>query len=407
MDLSSPPIPLDELDLDPRITWVMHCAEGPVPRHAAAAVAAFLNQETRPWTLDWERDFLGLPRRVREQAGMLLGARPGDFTLTGTTTGALTLVAQGLDWQEGGEVLVPLGEFPANAWPWKVLARHGVSLRQVPLWDGHRAGGEALESIPPPPQVDPEARLLDAIGPATRLLSVSWVRFQDGLTLDLARLAAGCRERGVILVVDGIQGAGTRTIDLSRLDGVGAFATGGHKGLLAPQGLGLLWTRDELRRRLTPPGGWLSVEDATDFDRPSTDLDRDFEPGGHRLELGVPNLVGCAALAESLDVLNRAGVERIEAWVGRLRGSLLERLEQVGRWQAEARRLQALDREGRLSSIVALHGAGPAELSARLAQGKERGIHASVREGYLRIAFHGWHAEIDLERLVDWLAGTA
>jgi selenocysteine lyase/cysteine desulfurase len=399
--LSIPPLSPDLFDLDPSILWVMHCAEGPVPRAAAAAAAAFLEREKRPWEVSWEGDFVGLPRQAREQAARLLGARAEDITLTGTTTGGLARIAQGLPWEPGDEVVLPLGEFPANAWPWLALAGRGVTVRQVPLWDGHRAGAAAWDSAPPPPGVDPEERLLAALGPRTRLLSVSWVRFQDGLRLDLARLAAGCRERRVRLVVDGIQGTGTLVPAVGGLD---AFACGGHKGLLAPQGLGFLWTAEELRRELSPPGGWLSVEDATDFSRPSTDFDRDFQRDGSRLEHGVPNLLGCAALAASLATLNEAGVERIEGHGARLQGLLLARLA-GSPWAAEAARLGALWEGGRLGSILALHhgGRGAYALQAVLRQGFECGIHASIREGYLRIALHGWHTDADVERLARWL----
>jgi cysteine desulfurase / selenocysteine lyase len=406
--MPTPPLDPARFDLDPSRLWVMHCAEGPVPKPAAEALLEFLFRETRPWTVRWVEDFRGLPERVRRETGRLLGGSPADVTLTSTTTGGLALVAQGFPWRDGDEVLTPLGEFPANAWPWLALAPRGVRLREVPLWGGHAAGADAWRSTPPPVDADPESRLLDAVTPQTRLMAVSWVRFQDGLRLDLERLAAGCRERGVPLVVDGIQGAGTLPLSLDDLPGVVAFATGGHKGLLAPQGLGVLWTEEGFRHELAPPGGWLSVEDARDFDRPSTDLERDFSPDGERLEMGVPNLLGCAALGESLAMLNDAGPETIARHVQGLQTELLDRLEESGaRWlgDGEGERLRGLLEQDRLGSILSFHhrGSGLQAMNRALKSGQERGIYASVREGYLRIALHGWHHRGDLGRLVAWL----
>lgn len=388
---------------DDPVLWVMHCSEGPVPRVAARAVEEILAKEVRPWQMRWEEDFQGLPRRVRVAAAPVLGCRAEDLTLTGTTSSGLVTVAQGYPWKPGDEVVIPLGEFPSNAWPWLVLADRGVRLRQVPLWTGHEAGTGAWSSAPPTVDTEPEERLLEALGPETKILSVSWVRFQDGLELDLPRLADGCRQRGVDLVVDGIQGAGTRPVSMS---GLAAFATGAHKGLLAPQGLGLLWTDPELRRRLTPPGGWLSVEDATNFERPSTDFDRGWSEGGDALELGVPNLLGCAALEASLELLGEAGTTAIARHVDHLQQLFLGDLHEIATWRREAHRLEALRRAGRLGSILSLHhgGRGPRELEALMNGGFERGIYSSVREGYLRIAFHGWHCSQDVERLLRWLA---
>lgn len=406
MSFAHPPLPLDAFDLDPEILWIMHCAEGPVPRAAARAVQEFLPRETRPWELRWEEDFLHLPNATRDQAAYLLGARREDVALTPTTSTGLVSIAQGFPWSTGDEVISPLGEFPSNAWPWLALAHRGVTWREVPLWEGHRAGQDAWESTPPPANVDPEARLLEALGPQTRMLALSWVRFQDGLCLDLERLARGCRENEVALVVDGIQGAGTLPVPLA---GVDAFVAGGHKGLLAPQGLGLLWTSEEFRIHLAPTGTWLAVEDGTDFARPSTDFERGWLDDGRCFDQGVPNLIACAALHESLRLLAETGVETIAQHVTHLRRRLLTGLAEIYHWWDETHRLTALETGGRLGPIVALHhGRGQGQegqqaLEELLQEGLRRGIHASVREGYLRLAFHGWHGEEDVDRVLEWL----
>ncbi len=399
------PLPRYLFDLEPGLLWVMHCAEGPVPRASVTAAVSFLVKEAQPWKMAWNEDFQGLPTEVKAEAAAIVGADSNDITPTPTTSSGLITVAQGFAWQMGDDVVAPLGEFPTNAWPWLALGPRGVAFREVPLWDGHTSGRTAWGSAPPPPDADPEARLLAAIGPRTRVLAVSWVRFQDGLKLDLGRLGEGCRARGVALVVDGIQGAGTVPIALPDT-GASAFATGGHKGLLAPQGLGFLWTDPTFRARLSPPGGWLSVEDATDFARPTTDFGRRFVDSGTALEQGVPNLLGMAALANSLRTLRAAGVPAIAAHVAQLQRRFLDRLERLPAWCAEARRLTGLLDRDRLGSILALHHGrrGEEGLQRILERGFELGIYASVREGYLRIALHGWHDDADLDRLVDWLA---
>jgi len=325
-----------------------------------------------------------------------------DVSLVATTSEGLQRVAMGFPWQPGDEVVAALGEFPSNAWPWKAQAQRGVTVREVALWEGHLAGPDAWRSAPPTPEADPEGRLLAALGPSTKVLTVSWVRFQDGLKLDLARLAAGCAHRGVALVVDAIQGAGT--VPVPPLEGVAALACGGHKGLLAPQGLGLLWTDPAFRARLVPGGSWLSVEGAADFARPSTDFDRDWVGSGERLEAGVPNLLGCAALSESLHLINAVGTEAIQAHVKKLQRRLLSRLE-GSPWGEEAARLQALMEADRLGAILGFHhrGLGLEGLQALLHKGMRGGVFASAREGYLRVAFHGFHTEADADRVLAWM----
>ena len=396
--------PLDRalFSLDPEVLWIMHCAEAPVPKPAVEASRSFLEKELRPWKLS-PQDWLEPLQQARSVAARLLGAEASDVTLTAGTSAGLTTLAQSFPWQAGDEVVAPLGEFPSNVWPWKALAARGVGFREVALWDGHRSGADALLSAPPTVDSRPEARLLEALGPRTRVLTVSWVRFQDGLRLDLQKLARGCAERGVWLVVDGIQGAGTLPVDLS---GVAAFATGVHKGLMAPQGLGLLWTSPELRERLNPMGSWLSVEAGAGF----SDLNRKWVTDGRKLEHSTPNSLSLSALAVSLQLLCDAGPARIAEHVSALQAALLERLSRSGAWGAELERLRELRERARIGSILALHhqGRGAESLQALLQAGFERGVYASVREGYLRIALHGWHGEEDVGRVAEWLmAGPA
>jgi selenocysteine lyase/cysteine desulfurase len=399
--MSHPPLNPALFQLDEAHLWVAHCSEGPVPTAALQAVQAFMHKELRPWEVRWEEDFQGIPEATRREAAALIGGRPEDISLSPSTSSGLVAVAQGFPWQPGDEVLAPLGEFPSNAWPWLALQPRGVSFREVPLWAGHRAGTEAWASSPPALDADPEARLIEALGPRTRILALSWVRFQDGLRLDLQRLGAACAKRGVHLVVDGIQAAGTLPLDL---EGLAAFATGGHKGLLAPQGMGFLWTVPAFRRSLTPSGTWLAVAEATDFSRPSTDFDRAWLTDGRVLEPGGPNLLHTTALLESLRLIQGVGVPAIAAHVASLQAGLLEALRDSP-WTAECTRLGGLLGAGRLGSILAFHhgGGGPAHLEALLKAGFRRGIFASVREGYLRVAFHGFHTEVDVARVAAWL----
>ncbi len=404
--MSAPPLNPGLFHLDPFHLWVMHCSEGPVPRSVVKGVRDWLHKELWPWEVQWKEDALALPEATRRAGAAVLRCHSEDLSLTPTTSSGLVTIAQGYPWRAGDEVLVPLGEFPSNVYPWKALESRGVSFREVGIWKGQLAGARAWESLPPPSGEDFEARILKSLGLRTRMVALSWVRFQDGLKLDLARLGAACAERGVHLVVDGIQGAGTAIPDLQQ---VSAFSSGGHKGLLAPQGLGFLWTHPDFRPLLLPSGTWLSVEGGTDFARATTDHARAWLEDGRRLEPGSPNLMACSGLRESLEVLRGPGVEAIAAHIRRLQDQLLGALKAIPAWREEAYRLRDLLEQDRLGSILSLHhgGRGPEVMQELLERGLNQGIYASVREGYLRIAFHGWHEEGDIPRIAGWLSGTA
>lgn len=402
-DPSTPPFAAEAFDLQDKV-YCLHCAEGPVPRTTAAAVRALMEKELRPWEMDWKGDALGIPARARRGAAALVGMKEEDISLTSSTSAGLQAVAMGFPWEEGDEVLAPLGEFPSNVWPWKALARRGVSFREVRIFSGHRSGAETLASAAPGAESDSEARILAALSRKTRILALSWVRFQDGLKLDLARLGQACQERGVHLVVDGIQGAGVQLPDLRWAS---AFATGSHKGLLAPQGAGFLWTSPALRAVLQPMGTWLGVVDGDNFARPSTDFHREWLADGRALEPGGPAVLAALAIATSMETILDAGLDGLTAHVHALQGRFLEGLAEMPDWRSEALRLERLRVEGRMGPLLALHhrGADEGGLLALMRAGMKAGIFTSVREGYLRLAFHGWHTPADVERLLGWIGG--
>ncbi len=88
-----------------------------------------------------------------------------------------------------------------------------------------------------------------------------------------------------------------------------------------------------------------------------------------------------------------------------LQRALLDALD-GGPFAADIPRLRGLLDAGRTGSILAFHHGdrGPAFLSDLVRSAHARGIYATVREGYLRVALHGWHDEEDVGRLADWLS---
>jgi len=393
----APLISRDLFDMPPIVQWFSHCKDGPLPRASADAVRALMVSELRPWDVRWNEDFLDVQRSLREIGATLLGVDAQDISLVTCTSTGLEVVALGYAWQAGDEVVIPAGEFPSNRLPWLALAGKGVTCTEVAMW----AGQLAQPTVAPDAQIEPEQRLLDAITPRTRVMAVSWVRYQDGIRLDLEKLGRGCRARGVHLVVDGIQGAGTVA---TSFEGVSAFASGGHKGLLGMQGQGLLWTERSFRQQLVPLGTWLSAPD--DFSQSGAQAQNDapWASDGRRLEAGSPSIVSCAALASSIRLLvESGGAVKLQAHIAGLQRALLAALAPNPAWAAEARRLDELLSAGRLGSILSF--AVPAERCERLLRAADaQGISTSTREGYLRIALHGWHDASDIERCAAWLS---
>ncbi len=76
--------------------------------------------------------------------------------------------------------------------------------------------------------------------------------FHAGQRHDIGSIGRLCRDKGIYLVVDAMQSVGVLPVDVKKL-GVSVLAAGCHKGLLVPQGLGLLYVKDERSRSSNPP----------------------------------------------------------------------------------------------------------------------------------------------------------
>ena len=188
--------------------------------------------------------------RTRGLVAELINGRAGNVAFTLNTSTGLSLVANGIDWSAGDNIVAPADEFPSNFYPWTQLRRHGVELREVAMIDG-RADLDLL------------AALIDA---NTKVVAVSAVQYTSGYRYDLGRLGELCRPHDALLVVDGTQAAGAMVIDADAA-GLDAFVVSAHKWMNGPLGVGFVHFSDRAMDRLHPSTvGWLSVEQPYDFD---------------------------------------------------------------------------------------------------------------------------------------------
>ncbi|MFD6157108.1 aminotransferase class V-fold PLP-dependent enzyme [Nocardia sp. NPDC060256] len=363
-----------------RWAYLNHAGISPMPQ---PSVDAMLRRATEV-SLDGELTYATHSaeiERVRSSAGRLMGVPSTDVAFVKNTTTGLGMIANGLEWAPGDRVLVPDLEFPSTLYPWLALADRGVLVDRVqPEGPGGRLTVEAFAD-----------RIQD--GPPPKLVVTSWVQFGRGWRVDLAELGRACREVGALLCADVIQGLGVLPAELAHW-GVDFAMADGHKWLLGPEGCGVLYVRGsqlELLRPLEP--GWNSVAHREDWDN----LELVFDDTARRLEGGMPNVTGIAALGSSIDLLHAAGIPAIWSHVDRLCDLVCDGLTSIG-----ATVLSDRSADGR-SGIVAVHLDGPPiPLLAKRLQAE--GIAVSARAGGLRISPHGYNNDEDIERLVDTVA---
>jgi selenocysteine lyase/cysteine desulfurase len=165
-----------------------------------------------------------------------------------------------------------------------------------------------------------------ALTARTRLVAVSSAQYASGAVTDLAALGALCRERGVLLCVDGIQTLGALPIDVKAM-GVHFLAADSHKWLLGMSGIGGLFVDAAVLERIRPVlVGWKSTIGAWDFDRARFAL----RPSARKLEEGSPAYGLIAGLDAAIGLLEEVGVPAIDRRVRALTARLAESLCRLG-----------------------------------------------------------------------------
>jgi cysteine desulfurase / selenocysteine lyase len=278
--------------LDPEIIYLNHAAVAPLPINTSRAVQEFV-AECSLYGAQYYPRWLKIEQELREMLAALINAPSSkDISLLKSTSEGLSVIAYGLEWSHGDNIVSIAQEFPSNRIVWESLSRtYGVELRFLDLNMSN----------------DPEGDLIELCDENTRLITVSSVQYIDGLRLDLERIGKHANANNILFCVDAIQSLGALPFDVQAC-GADFVVADGHKWMFGPEGLALFYTNESVRYRLNlQQFGWHMVQDPSDFER----SDWAISPTGTRFECGSPNMLGIHALHASISIINEIGLETI------------------------------------------------------------------------------------------------
>jgi selenocysteine lyase/cysteine desulfurase len=354
--------------------YLNNASTGPLPERALRAIRDFDERRAAPHRLSDDLQFATLARG-RELVARLIGADVGEIALAVNTSYGINLAAFALPLGAGDVVLTPDREFPANVYPWMQLARaRGVIYRRVPTCDG---------------AVDEEALHRELEDPAVRAVSVSWVGFASGYTVDLEAIGRACRARGAFFIVDAIQGLGPLNLDVRGCH-VDMLACGAQKWLLSPWGTGFVYVRRELIADLDPNVvSWMAVKGSDDFRR-LVDYDLTWRDDARRFEFITLPFQDFAGMNASLELIHELGPSAIAQYVASL-------VDIIVLWAASQRDVELVTPSvpRHRAGIVSLRMANAAAVSAAL---KTAGVSHSLREGAIRLSPHFYNTREELRR---------
>lgn len=240
---------------------------------------------------------------ARRNCASLLGVTHArNLLFQPSCTAGCNLMLKGL-FKPGDRVVVGSMEHNAVARPLAHLARQGVELEVV--------------KADPTGFVDPDDVERAVCAAPTRAVVCLHASNLTGTIQPIGDLADIAHEHGAVMLVDGAQGAGHLDIDVTAL-GVDAYATSGHKGLLGPQGVGLLYLAPELDVEPQIEGG-TGGGGSESPNMPAERPDR-YEAG----TANTPGIVGLGAAAAFISAEGAALRQHEAALVRRLHEGILE-----------------------------------------------------------------------------------
>lgn len=364
------------------VAYLNAALQGPLPLAAVRESQVALEWKKRPDRMA-DSIYFDLPDRIRERISRVIGSRADEIAVTSGASAGLASVAAGIDWKPGDEVLVGRGEFPAH----------------FSTWLRYEKGGKLRVRV-----VEPRDRFLTAddyiaqIGPHTRAVSASFVRFDNGARLDSAPIGEACRKVGAALVLDITQFAGSMPMNIRELGATMAVCSG-YKWLLGPYGTGFFWVANEWVERL-PLGAvyFMALEGAREFHAmPSENLQP--MPGARRWDSPeTANFTNLAAFESSLDLVLSIGLDAVARHVDGLVGELVERLPR------NRCVLASPEERSRRGPYVCVSALKREETTALYHKVSAAQIHVSLRDNALRISPYLYNTPEEISRLIEVLS---
>ncbi|HUR48820.1 MAG TPA: aminotransferase class V-fold PLP-dependent enzyme [Acidimicrobiales bacterium] len=362
------------------LVWLNHGGGAPMHTRARDAVERAATAMTEGSMLTMTEGFAADRNALFDGLASMLNADPAHLTLTRATAHGLGLLAGGLDWNEGDNVVGAWKEFPTNLYPWMALADRGVELRRATPQDG-RVGVE---------------QVLEQVDDRTRVVALSLVQFWNGYRADVAAIGAACRERGVIFAVDAMQAVGAVRVDVESAN-VDLLAAGSMKWLLGTWGIGFCWLHPALIERLRPVlVGMGSVADP--FGN-VMDPALEWAPGARRFQESAASWLDIAAFRAGVELLADFGHDAVEERVVGLTTRLAQALEARGHEIAAPWPRRSDESSGLMAFRTP--GRTPDE---NVERALAAGLFIRAYGDTNRVSPHFYNSEDELDRLVDVLS---
>ena len=353
----------------------------PKPEPVIEEMIRWIRFQNQGPAMGWvSQDVEGMFQGVHARVAANLGADADEIMLNENTTVGINIIANGIDWKAGDNVVLSTHEHPGNRIVWYQIARHyGVELRYVELCNDYATILERFEA------------LLDG---RTRVVSISHVSRESGLRLPARQLVEVAHRHGVPILFDGAQSFGSVPVNVRELD-CDFYTCSGHKYIMGPQGTGAFYVRRDRLEWINP--SWIGSHSQKSFGKRG---ELELLDSARRFEFGTRNLADHAGFGKALEMWESIGWDKVYTAIARYTDYMKKLLlaEVPGLW------LETPLPYTQSSGIVTfgLPGFEPGPLCTSLME-HERILAGPADDNTVRISTHVFNTEEEAQRLAAGL----
>ena len=361
----------DEFPLLQTKTYLNSCSYGVLSRTVERAFQDYLHTRHTEGS-QWEQ-WAGQLETLRGALATLFGCPSADISISSSLSESVNALASSLDLTgRRNTIVVTDFDFPTTSQIWLAQQRRGARIVRA------RADDSGVRI--------PLDRFDQLIDDQTRLVSIPWVCYRNGVKLDIEPIIELAHERGAVVLVDAYQAVGTLAVAAPET-GADFLAGGCLKYLLGTAGMAYMYVRDSERRAESPTTtGWFAQDDVNAMDiyhhRPARDA--------RRFESGTPNVSAAYVCTAGVQQLLGYGLEAVHARIEHLTARIAEGVAERG-W-----RLVTPGAAGQHGAMMAIASTDAPALVRALAAD---GIVVSDRDGNIRVSPHFYNNEDDIDTL--------
>jgi cysteine desulfurase/selenocysteine lyase len=243
-------------------------------------------------------------------AGFLNAGSENEIIMTKNTTEGINMVASGLDWKKGDNIVTTALEHHSNYIVWlRLKKRYGVEVKTI---------------MPREPRAEGILEVSDfekAIDNRTKLVGVTQASNVLGTIMPVDQIAKAAHEHGTLVLVDAAQSVPHLAVDVQKI-GCDFLAFSGHK-MCAPTGSGALYMKEDVMDNVEPlliGGGAIEDVGLNTYTLNST---------SKRFEAGTPPIAEGIGLGAAVDYLLKLGMDNIETHEKELAGQMYEEFREI------------------------------------------------------------------------------